>query len=116
MHCSNCGGQIDDNAVVCPKCGCATNDSNVSGGQIPADISTAKTLGILAIVLGILAPVIGLVCGYIGKGKAEPYCDEYPEADDAFNKCEIGIKIGWALIVIGIIGSIIYGVAIGSMI
>lgn len=25
MYCSNCGAEINDNAVVCVKCGCAVN-------------------------------------------------------------------------------------------
>lgn len=27
MYCSNCGKEIDDKAVVCVHCGCATNNS-----------------------------------------------------------------------------------------
>lgn len=27
MYCKHCGAQINDNAVVCIKCGCAVNDS-----------------------------------------------------------------------------------------
>lgn len=31
MYCKNCGNEIDDSAVVCTKCGCATdNMQNVS--------------------------------------------------------------------------------------
>ncbi len=26
MYCSNCGNQLNDKAVVCPKCGCIAND------------------------------------------------------------------------------------------
>ena len=27
MFCKHCGAEINDNAVVCVKCGCAVNDS-----------------------------------------------------------------------------------------
>ena len=29
MFCQNCGAEINDNAVVCIKCGCAVNGANV---------------------------------------------------------------------------------------
>ncbi len=117
MYCSNCGNQIDDNAVVCPKCGCATqSDVSVNAtDSIPSDVSTAKTLGLLSIILGILIPIVGLICGYIGKGKAEPYYDKFTDAKEGFDKCEIGIKIAWAFIILGIIAGLIYGFAVGSI-
>ena len=30
MYCSNCGAQIDDKAVICPKCGVATENFRTS--------------------------------------------------------------------------------------
>lgn len=117
MYCSNCGNQIDDNAVVCPKCGCATqSDITVNAtGSIPSDVSTAKTLGLLSIILGILIPIAGLICGYIGKGKAEPYYDKFTDAKEGFDKCEVGIKISEVFIILGIIAGVIYGFAVGSI-
>src|ERR1700748_1404399 len=35
MFCSNCGAQIDDRAMICPKCGIAT--SNYYHGSGPID-------------------------------------------------------------------------------
>ena len=29
MFCKNCGAEINDNAVVCVKCGCAVNESHL---------------------------------------------------------------------------------------
>ena len=26
MYCKKCGKEIDDNAVICPSCGCATEN------------------------------------------------------------------------------------------
>ncbi|MBO5310982.1 MAG: TM2 domain-containing protein [Bacteroidales bacterium] len=36
MYCSNCGAEVNDNAVVCIKCGCAVNQPkmpSVNGGS-----------------------------------------------------------------------------------
>lgn len=32
MFCSKCGNQIDDEAIVCPKCGCATGNMQGTNG------------------------------------------------------------------------------------
>ena len=32
MYCSNCGSQLDDKAIVCPKCGVATANFKRYGG------------------------------------------------------------------------------------
>ena len=34
MFCQHCGAQIDDNAVVCVKCGCAVNGANQKQNSI----------------------------------------------------------------------------------
>lgn len=39
MFCSNCGSQIDDKAVVCPKCGVAT--SNFAAQSAPGAVDPA---------------------------------------------------------------------------
>lgn len=37
MYCSNCGAEINDNAVVCIKCGCAVNKpSSFFGANEPS--------------------------------------------------------------------------------
>lgn len=30
-YCSNCGAELVDTAVICPKCGCAVNSGYVMG-------------------------------------------------------------------------------------
>ena len=35
MYCSNCGAEINDNAVVCVKCGCAVNKPEQKQEQTP---------------------------------------------------------------------------------
>lgn len=61
MFCSKCGKEIMDEAVVCPNCGCVTNNyapkandySNdyIAISEFSRKANTIKTLGILAAVL-----------------------------------------------------------------
>jgi len=61
MFCNKCGSQIDDNAVICPKCGCATSKSNL----VAVQNQESKTgMGVLlALVLGLIGLIIGF-CMY----------------------------------------------------
>ena len=58
MFCKNCGSQIDDNAVVCPHCGVATNNFNMNRGAVPA-YNDAPSAGFA--VLCFFFPVVGLI-------------------------------------------------------
>ena len=65
MFCKNCGSEINDNAVVCPKCGVATE--NLNRAQEP-EVKKTNVCAILGFVFAILywvfayIPVVG---GYI---------------------------------------------------
>ena len=53
-YCSNCGAEVNENAAVCVKCGCAlkTNDA-LANQQTRAQSSKASmVLGIIAIIFG----------------------------------------------------------------
>lgn len=62
--CSHCGQQVDDNAVVCVKCGCAIESSNVQ-------TKNAKRENIYLAVLGFILPIIGLIV-YIANASSCP--------------------------------------------
>lgn len=85
MYCEKCGNQIDDNAIVCPNCGCATSNYSVQATQtnpIPQPVytqpfidvetnkSTGKILGIIGIIAGLFIPLVGWICGGIGLAKS----------------------------------------------
>lgn len=57
MYCQKCGEQIDDEAVICPKCGCETG---VKTKKSSTDGESKKGVGIL---LGIFLGIIGLIIG-----------------------------------------------------
>ncbi len=72
MFCSKCGKEIMDEAVVCPNCGCATNNYTPKANDYSNDYiaisefsrkaNTIKTLGILA---GVLCLGIGIIFSII---------------------------------------------------
>ncbi len=60
MYCKKCGSQIDDEAVSCPNCGCATSNYNKCGVE---EIITFSTL---SIVFAFLKPIVGIILGILG--------------------------------------------------
>ncbi len=60
MYCRKCGKELDDEAVICPYCGCST-----SGGKA----NDSKSMGYA--VLGFFLPVVGFILWLVWK-------DEYP--------------------------------------
>ena len=70
MFCSKCGNEIDDEAMICPKCGCATaNMGNMKKSSSQSDESSG--LATCAIVFAILMPIVGLILGIVGVCKYE---------------------------------------------
>ncbi len=56
MFCKNCGAEIDDNAVVCPKCGVAVNETPAPA---PAAANDAPSIGFA--ILSFFIPLVGLI-------------------------------------------------------
>lgn len=57
MFCKNCGGEIDDKAVICPKCGVAQGNISIN----------ADNGGFLWGLLGCCIPVVGLILFLVWK-------------------------------------------------
>ena len=94
MYCPNCGEQIDDKAVVCPKCGVPVKNT-----VAPDD---APSTGFA--VLGFFFPIIGLILYIVWKSE-RPLC-----AKSAGKGALIGFIVG---IVFSIISYIIAIAAVG---
>lgn len=62
MYCKKCGKEIDDNAVICPSCGCATDKYEQKNFKNESDSSSAGWA-----VLGFLFPLIGLILYLVWK-------------------------------------------------
>jgi len=76
MFCKNCGKEIDDNAVVCPHCGVAT-EKMAASAPAPAQKNTIALVGFILSffggILGLILSIVGLVNSkkpeYAGDGK-----------------------------------------------
>ena len=89
MYCKKCGAEIDDDAVICLKCGCSTGkaakeEDGPSGGFA---------------VLGFLIPILGLILYFVWK-------NEYPQRANSIGKgALIGVIVSVVLpIVLSIVG------------
>ena len=54
-YCSNCGSQIDDKAVICVHCGCATDTAATATAATSDTSSTLKTIAKIFMILGCIA-------------------------------------------------------------
>ena len=77
------------------------------GGALPADYP-GKTLGLVGLILAIVVPLVGLIISLVAQKQSKDA--GYPN-----QLAKIGVIIGAILLVLGIIGSIVYAVALGSM-
>ena len=118
MFCTKCGNFYDDNAMVCPYCGCPKPTHYTNGQpinpqmynpqvtQFNSNVSSAKTLGIISIVLGIIIPIVGWICGGIGLSKSNSLVALNPASEEANNAKKlntIGLIVTSAVYVIKII-------------
>ena len=97
MFCKKCGKEIDSSAVVCPNCGCATDNYN----QNKSTEQDSSSFGYA--VLGFLIPLVGLILYLIWK-------DTTPLRAKSAGKGALVSVIASAVI------GVIYGIAVGSMI
>lgn len=110
MFCSNCGKEINDNAVICIHCGCLTsaankvpaNEDNTTTGIASPKATNALVYSILGLVLCWI-PLVGLVFSIVAFGIINNALklDEHSfENEDSFRSARI-------LAILGLIGSII---------
>ena len=67
MYCTKCGSEINDKAVVCTKCGCATANYFA---KTPKKKEDKNGMAIAGFVCSLLVPLLGLIFGAIGLGLA----------------------------------------------
>ena len=98
MYCRNCGAEIDDKAVICPKCGVAQNDVQTAG---------ADNGGFGWGLLGFCIPLVGLILFLVWK-------DTKPKTSKAAGKgALISVIVGAVLYLLLVILGIGAGVAGG---
>jgi Na+/proline symporter len=90
--CSKCGAEINDDAVICVKCGCQISQAN--------NVNTSDRPSGGFAVLGFFIPLVGLILYLVWK-KDTPL---------KAKSCGKGALIGF---IVGIVVSIIWGIVVG---
>ena len=65
MFCTNCGNEINDNAVICTKCGVATQNFGINN-KAAEPKKESNTLALIGFILSFFVPLAGLICSIIG--------------------------------------------------
>lgn len=60
MYCKTCGNEINDQAVVCPKCGCPVKDVASVENQTQNEKKKANLFCIIGFVLSLVSLLIAL--------------------------------------------------------
>lgn len=93
--CTNCGNELDDRAIMCPKCGVAlTQTTNASNG------SSSNGMAIAGFVLSFFIPLLGLIFSILGLKRSK-------ETNNGKGLSTAGIIISCITMVITIIMGII---------
>ncbi|MDY5058100.1 MAG: zinc-ribbon domain-containing protein [Bacilli bacterium] len=59
--CTNCGNELDDRAIMCPKCGIALTQTVANSGQ-----TQSNGMAIAGFILSFFIPLLGLIFSIIG--------------------------------------------------
>ena len=59
--CTNCGNELDDRAIMCPKCGIALTQTVANSGQ-----TQSNGMAIAGFVLSFFIPFLGLIFSILG--------------------------------------------------
>lgn len=98
MFCTNCGKEIDDKAVVCVHCGCATETQK----KEDSDKSTLRTVALIFMIIG----CVGLASTIIGLFWSIPMTIHYYKACQENRKCGIAFKV-CSLIFVSLIAGVL---------
>lgn len=112
MYCLKCGNQIDDSAVNCPICGCATENSanGVNSFSVDDSLKQADSLGKVAMVLGIIGIVIAwllAILGYIAGGAGVAVAVYAKSKNKISKQAQTGLIVSIAALGCSVVSSII---------
>lgn len=93
--CTNCGNELDDRAIMCPKCGIAFTQTVANSGQ-----TQSNGMAIAGFVLSFFIPLLGLIFSIIGLKRSK-------ETNNGKGLSTAGIIISCVTMVITIIMGII---------
>lgn len=93
--CTNCGNELDDRAIMCPKCGIALTQTVANSGQ-----TQSNGMAIAGFILSFFIPLLGLIFSIIGLKRSK-------ETNNGKGLSTAGIIISCVTMVITIIMGII---------
>lgn len=93
--CTNCGNELDDRAIMCPKCGIALTQTVANSGQ-----TQSNGMAIAGFILSFFIPLLGLIFSIIGLKRSK-------ETNNGKGLSTAGIIISCITMVITIIMGII---------
>lgn len=103
MYCKNCGSLIDDQAVVCPKCGVTT------GVRATPTAQHTNTLSIVGFVLSFFVAIAGLVCSIIARKQIRE------TNENGMGLATAGMVISIVSIVLAVVAVIVYVAVLGAV-
>ena len=112
--CVNCGNELNEAAIICPKCGCAVDDRVFAKTAAVPQSGTLSTLSIIGFVLSFIFCIAGLICSIIAYNGAKDSGDErsksFSRAGIIVSSCFIGVGA-----ITGLLSVIILVCVIGSL-
>ena len=118
-YCKNCGNELFDDAVMCPKCGTMQQEeakTTIVQAQPSKAVptQTENTIwGILALIFGILG-TLGIIFGIVGLCMYKDVNDPNHNKNTTYCKVGIGLSILWIVILI-ILYATVFAVASDAM-
>ena len=68
MYCTKCGAQINDEAIICPKCGCPTANYALEVSSVSTEEKNG--IAIAGFVCSFFIPLLGWIFGGVGLSRA----------------------------------------------
>lgn len=94
--CTHCGSQLDDNAVICPHCGCPTELYYAGGNRSPKP-RVYSPLSIVGFVLAFIVPLAGLICSIISFNSAKSdnnvRCKQFSKSGIIISAVFLGLEV-----------------------
>ena len=87
--CPSCGSEVNENAVICVKCGTSlpkSTESTPSANNNPAPVNVDNNINVLFVILSVLVPLFGIIYWAVA-AKTAPRCAK---------ACGIAGIISWA--------------------
>jgi len=106
--CTHCGNELAEEAVICPKCGCAVADSNLNKPANGNNNGSYSTLSIVGFILSFFTSIVGLIISIMAYNAAK---NEGDEKSKGFAKAGIiisSVSMGLVLVLVFIYLMIIF--------